>query len=367
MSGTIRGRLFGPGLPGAGSDALLSWRGEYLAVTTAATQREVAASELRVDASGFNAAQTRLAWTSAEGEFVLFLDTPAREALAASAPAGLAAGLLGAARAQRQVERRFRLGWSVLGLILLLPLLALVLFVLNADSIAGSVAERIPPEHEAKLGELTLAQVRAGLKLHEDGPALRAVRDIGQRLSEGSRYRYRFFVADSPEVNAFAAPGGVVVVYTGLIRAADSAEELAGVLAHEVAHVELRHSLKAAVKGLGLRALAALALGDLSGGVAGDVAARLTDLKFSRDAETEADREGLRRLLAAGISPHGMPRFFETLAAGEGNTAVALAVLSSHPPSRERMARLRDEIGKLPPAQFTPLPIDWREVREAAR
>jgi predicted Zn-dependent protease len=154
------------------------------------------------------------------------------------------------------------------------------------------------------------------------------------------------------------------VVHAGLIRGADSAEELAGVLAHEIAHVELRHSLNGAIKNLGLRALFALVLGDVSGTFAGDIASQLTELKFSRDAERDADREGLRRLVAGAISPHGMPRFFEKLAAKEGKTGEALALVSTHPSSSERIEILKREIAALPAREYVALNFDWEAIKK---
>ncbi len=111
------------------------------------------------------------------------------------------------------------------------------------------------------------------------------MRGIGGRLTQGSRYQYKFHVALDKSVNAFAMPGGFVVVHTGLIQLAESPEELAGVLAHEIQHVEQRHSLRAMAQSLGLYAVLSLLVGDTSGlaSLGGD----LLKLKFSRNHETE--------------------------------------------------------------------------------
>ncbi|MEW5890450.1 MAG: M48 family metallopeptidase [Pseudomonadota bacterium] len=366
MTAHFSGRLFGPALPGTGMAASGRWEGDMLRVAAGAVELAAPAAELRIDGAGFNAERVRVSWQSADGAYALFLEQPSeRVAFNAGAPAPVALQLAAAGRKGRCTEARLRLGWALLGLFLLLPFLALAAFLWQADTVATWVAERVPPEQEARIGELTLAQVRTRMHLIETGPAAEAVRTVGARLTAGSRYRYRWYVADRPEVNAFAAPGGVVVVFAGLIRAADTPEELAGVLAHETAHVELRHSLKGAIKGLGLRALLALALGDLANTVAGDLAADLTEMKFSRDAEAEADQEGLQRLVAAGISPHGMPAFFDKLAKAEGGAAPALSILSTHPASAERMETLRREIAALPARSFEPLALDWVAVRES--
>lgn len=351
------GRLFGPDLPGAGVAATARWRADGgLLVEHAGGKLECAAPG--IDAGGFNAASLRLAWHDDAGAYVLVIDGEAsRRACLAGAPAQHAAGLATAAGEQRRVERRFRLGWALLGLLLLTPFLALGAFFLAQDDLADWVARRIPPAQEAQLGELVLAQTRLRTRLTESGPAIEALRTIGAQLTGASAHRYRWFVADDPAINAFAAPGGVVVVNAGLLRAAATPEELAGVLAHEIAHVELRHSLKTLVKGLGLRALVAVALGDFSGTAVAEAAQQLTELGFSRDAEREADAEGLRRLAAARIDPQGMIRFFEKLAQ-EQTLAPPAALLSTHPADSERLAELRRQVAALPPGNWRPLAVD---------
>jgi Zn-dependent protease with chaperone function len=339
------GRLFGPGLPGGGVEATARWRDDG-GLTVSHAGQELAAQGLAIAAGGFNAAQLRLCWEDAAGGHAFVIETEAaRAACLAGAPEQHAERLAAAAGRRVRVERRFRLGWAALLLLLLLPVLALGVFFLKADALADWVVRRIPYEQEARLGELALAQTRLQMQLAESGPAVEAVRAIGEPLTAGSAHRYRWLVADHPAVNAFAAPGGVVVVHAGLIRSADSPEELAGVLAHEIAHAELRHSLKNIVKGLGMRALIALALGDYSGTALAEAAQNLTQLGFSREAEREADREGLRRLVAAGIDPGGMVRFFEKLASESKGAPPEL--LSTHPATEERLDELRREVADL--------------------
>ncbi|QSA97280.1 M48 family metallopeptidase [Methylococcus sp. EFPC2] len=354
--GAFAGRLFGPDLPGAGVLAECRWGAGVVYLRCGERRIDVAVARLYIEAAGFNHGQTRVSWAGEGGDYALFLEHGAAQAFAAAAPAELALGLRAAGQTRRGLEHRFRLGWAVLGGVLAAPLLALMVFLAKADDIADWVAEHVPPEFEAQLGDGVLQQTRAQSKLSDDSPAAKTVRGIGERLVPGSRHHYRWFVADNPEINAFAAPGGVVVVNAGLIAAVDNGEELAGVLAHEVSHVELRHSVKAAVKMLGLRALWSLALGDYSGTLAGEAAAQLTGLKFSRDAEAQADLEGLHRLAAAGISPAGMPSFFAKLAEKEG-AAKLPALLSTHPLSEDRRERLQTELAALPKRDYPPLPF----------
>ncbi|MBS4096181.1 MAG: M48 family metallopeptidase [Sulfuricella sp.] len=359
------GRLFGPGLPGGGAAAMGCWDFGTLHLRCGAQEFQADPALLELDPAGFNYGETRLSWQDAGGHYAFFLDAAHREAFSATTPPVLAARLAAAAQQRRRLEWRFRLGWMALGIFLLLPFLLIGAFLIEADAVADWVVKRTPAEFEAQIGELTLAQTRAQMKLEDSGTAVQAIRQIGEKLTLGSPHHYRWFVAHSPEINAFAAPGGVVVVNTGLLRATDSAEELAGVLAHEIAHVELRHGLKAVFKNLGLRALLSLALGDYSGTLAGEATASLTEMKFSRDAENQADHAGLQRLAQAGIDPRAMPRFFTKLAGKEGATAKLPALFSTHPLSDERRARLEADIAALPQRQYAPLEMDWGKVKAA--
>jgi predicted Zn-dependent protease len=181
------------------------------------------------------------------------------------------------------------------------------------------------------------------------------------RLTQGSRYRYQWFVAENPEVNAFDLPGGVIVVHTGLLKAADSVGEVAGVLAHEIQHVEQRHALRAMIHELGWRAVLALALGDLSGGVWGDLAGRLGGLSYGRDLERAADLGGLDALRRAGIAPDGMLDFFGKLARREGP---GVALLASHPATDERIEALRRAIATRGAYPVHAPAYDWAGARD---
>jgi len=363
MSAEFSGRLFGPELPGAGAMARARWEFEALVVETEGRMLRAGARELACRGAGFNNVSLCLAWRNETGEHTLFLESDeARAAFAASAPAMLAPALRAVRASARRTDHLFRLGWAVLGLVLLLPLLLLLGFYLKADAIAGWVAQRVPVEMEQRIAELTEARIKAEFRPSSEGPAHAAVLALAERLKPQSRFTYRWYLVDRPEVNAFAAPGGVIVVFAGLLRDAKSPEEVAGVLAHEIGHVELRHSLKAAIKQLGFQALVSFAFGDLASTLAGDLVANLTELEFSRDAELEADRYGLARLVAAEVDPRGLPAFFARLAQQEKSMALP-AMFSTHPPSEARMSVLRAEIAKLPERAYRPLALQWERAK----
>ena len=367
---SFKGRLFGPGIAGGGMPATGRWVGDVLNIHGQDMERQVPAGSLRIGAAGFNFQQTDIRWKNNDevddGEFAFFIDRPADQAAFASgAPASVVAVMGQGNRKRNGLHRRFRIVLSGYLVYSLLPVIAIALFFLNTDRIAEWAADKVPTKYEEQLSGMVLTRIKAEQKLVDSGPAVDAVRRIGTGFHPGSRYRYRWFVADSKDVNAFALPGGVVVVHAGLIREAGSAEELAGVLAHEVAHVERRHSLKALIKNAGFGILLSIVLGDVSGTTIAGWTSYLTQMKFSRDAEMEADREGVRRMVAAGIDPRAMLGFFDKMAEKEGKGAAALSVLATHPSSRQRMAALRELIADLPAKDYGRLPVDLDAVKAA--
>lgn len=359
----FHGRLFGPSFAGGGVAAAGHREGDALLLQAGDRSQSVSLGQLNIEPAGFNLEQLKVSWHSPEGETALFLEERReREVFLAQLPTSFAERIAGADRPRRRVMAGFRTAVLVYGLILALPFLALAAFLMNTDRLSGWIAGNVPVSYEEKIGKLVLAQTRAQVTLIDNGPAYDAVKSIGSRLTAGSRYSYRWFVADSAEVNAFAAPGGIIVVYAGLIRKAGRAEELAGVLAHEVAHVEQRHSLRNLITNAGFGVALSLVLGDWSGTALGGWIARFSELKFSRDAERQADSEGLRLLVRSGIEPKHMAVFFGKLAEEESRAASALSILATHPASQERMAALREELSRLPAREVAPLEIDWQRV-----
>lgn len=356
------GRVFGPGLAGTGEAAQAQWLHGQLRLQTPSLNLETGADP-RITGGGFNAEQLRVSWQAPEGEFVFFVDPGAAQAaFVEGLPPQWRAQLAGAQRTQGRVRARWRWGIALLVLCLSVPLVALVTLVVRSDAVAAWVVQWVPPAYEAKLGDLVLAQTRAQMRLIDSGPAVEALRQMGEKLLPHSPYRYRWWVADHPGVNAFAAPGGVVVVFSGLLMAADTPEEVAAVLAHEVAHAELRHGLQGVVKSLGLQAGAVL-LGDVTGLAVPGLLSHLLERQFSREAETAADAEGLRRLVAAGIDPAAMVAFMKKLAAKEKGVGLP-EWLSTHPASEDRAARLQAQVSAQP-GPWQALAVDWTAVQRS--
>jgi beta-barrel assembly-enhancing protease len=348
----IPARLFGPGMSVAGQDVWLRADGSALAVESPALPLPCDAVRLR--RAGFDLKGWELSWDTAEGVYALQALSPASATVLTSLlPPSLNRQLQTHLQRHRGGRTKRLLGWTALGIFLSFPLLLFAAFLVWSDAVAGWIADKIPREQERRLGELSFAQMKTGMKLRDDTEGARLLRELGGKLTQGSRYSYRFHLADKTEINAFAMPGGIVVVNTGLVAATRRPEELAGVLAHEIQHVELRHSLKAIIKHSGVSGLWMFATGDIGAGMVGDTATRMLSLRFSRDAEREADTRGLELLHRAGIDPSGVPEFFEILARKSGSPP---AFLSTHPVSSDREQTLRAKIGALPQKPTAPLP-----------
>jgi beta-barrel assembly-enhancing protease len=354
MDGTIAARLFGPDSPPTGEAVSLTLHEHYLQIRSARGARSLALASVRLREVVSTQSGLELSWDEPRGVSAVQVHDPVAIRRLRAEPALAGLPQLAALRAGQRRNRVGRtLGWSLVALFVLLPVLLLLVLFWQADRIAGAVADRIPIQQEQQLGRRVFEAMQRSLKLQDSGADADLVRGLGARLTAGSRFQYEFHVVENPAINAFALPGGVIVVHTGLIRATRRPEELAGVLAHEVQHVEQRHSLKAVVKETGLRGLWAAVSGDLGGTLAGQAALRLGSLRFSRDAEREADVRGFETLVRLDIDPQGMVDFFGTMAKEGG--AAPPAWLSSHPASEARQQSLRALRQALGDRQFPPL------------
>jgi predicted Zn-dependent protease len=214
-------------------------------------------------------------------------------------------------------------------------------------------------DKEIALGRELARQVEQESKLLKDPAINEYVNRVGQNLVRNSDAKVPFTikVLDSDEINAFALPGGFFYVNTGLVLAADEESELAGVMAHEIAHVAARHGTEQLSKGQ-LFQFAAIPLIFVTGGIgyglqqAANLLVPLTFLKFSRGMEEEADYLGVQYLYKTGYDPSAMVRFFEKLQAQEKAKPGSVSKLfSTHPATADRIRRVEDTITTvLPPA-----------------
>lgn len=157
---------------------------------------------------------------------------------------------------------------------------------------------------------------------------------------------YKVWVIDDLElVNAFAAPGGYLFLSTGLISEAKHCGEIAGVIAHELAHVTQRHSIEGIADKLVIGLAASAILGDVQ--FIASLVAGVVGNGFNRGQETEADMDGLRYLADSGYNPRGLADFFGALAEEEGRWANLVALTTTHPTSKKRMERLHSAASAL--------------------
>jgi predicted Zn-dependent protease len=209
---------------------------------------------------------------------------------------------------------------------------------------------------EIKLGRETQAEVRQQVPQLTDRTAASYVASVGRRLAAhapGPKYPYSFTIANHRELNAFALPGGPIWVHRGIIEAAANESQLAGVLAHEIAHVARRHAADQISKQLvanGLLGLLGAMLGNEGGAQTAQMGAQVLAngylLKFSRDDERDADAVGVQIMRRAGWDARGMAEFMEILRGAQGRDPGSVEVfLSSHPAPAERAAALRRSAG----------------------
>lgn len=225
------------------------------------------------------------------------------------------------------------------------------------------------PEQDVELGRQSAEQIAQQVPLLRDERTVGYIRQLGARLAAragGHPFPYQFNVVAAKEVNAFALPGGFIFVNAGAITAAKNEGELAGVMAHEITHVALRHGTNQATKAYiakaGLGVLGAIVGASDSPNlqqvvnVIGGTGANIVFLKFGRTAEKQADLEGARIMAEAGYDPRDMAGFFKTLEAKGGQRAPEF--LSDHPDPGNRVQAINEALPSLPvdsnPVRSTP-------------
>jgi beta-barrel assembly-enhancing protease len=216
-------------------------------------------------------------------------------------------------------------------------------------------------EKEMALGKMLAQEVEKSSKMIDDPVVTEYVNRVGQNLVRNSDAKVPFTikVIDSDEVNAFALPGGFFYVNSGLILRAQEESELAGVMAHEISHVTARHGTCQATKGEITQLLSIPAMIFIPYTWAGyalyqglNFAIPLTFLKFSRDAEREADFLGIQYMYKTGYDPNSYVTFFERIQADEKRRPGTIPkVFSTHPPTPERIENTQKEIARILPAR----------------
>src|SRR5580765_98926 len=220
--------------------------------------------------------------------------------------------------------------------------------ILVGIALTGSlVGCGISQQQEVQMGQEYAQQINAQLPIIQDPELNRYVNVIGDsiaRLTSRGDLDWHFFIVDAQEVNAFAVPGGFVYVNRGLIQRADQMDELAGVLGHEIGHVVRRHTVKQMEKEQGANVgitLACILTGVCNSQVAGaaiNIAGGALFARFSRQDEAEADVEGVKNTVRAGVSPAGMVTMFQKLLAErQGHPGAVDSWFLTHPLEADRI------------------------------
>ncbi|HUJ78710.1 MAG TPA: M48 family metallopeptidase [Nitrospiria bacterium] len=237
-------------------------------------------------------------------------------------------------------------------------------------ALAAAVAPHVPVSWEERLGQGVLEQLAAPPLQCRAPDQTRIIDQIEARLLStrtDQPLTFRVIVIDEPIVNAVAVPGGTIVVYRGLLDKTKNAEELAGVLAHETQHVLLRHTTQQLLQQASTGLLITAMTGDATGAAAFGLrsAAMIGMLRYSREHEAEADLEGMKMLLAAGVDPHGMLTFFETLKQDGADVPDALKYLNNHPQTEARIRTL-SRYAQEHPINAAPLfpEFAWKRMRD---
>ena len=266
-------------------------------------------------------------------------------------------------------NRQKRLMFTLLAGVVSIPLFwAMVTW--GIPWLATPITALIPVTWEQQLGQFVAKEIAPPEKQCQDPKLREALETISHTLSQplqSNPYTFTITVVDDPTFNALAAPGGHILVFRGLLKETETPEELAGVLAHEMQHILLRHGMRMLVQQISMAFAVAALSGDASGimtfGL--EAAHTLQTLSYSRRAEEQADEQGLRLLLRAKLNPTGMIAFFENL--NERHQPGALSqYLSTHPSAVERMNRLQALAEKTPSQPTNPLlpHSDWSQIRK---
>lgn len=228
-------------------------------------------------------------------------------------------------------------------------------------------------DKEIGIGRQLAADIDSKAKFITDPQISEYVNRVGQNivLRSDAKIPFTIKVVDSPEVNAFALPGGFLYINSGLLLAAESEAELAGVMAHEIAHVTARHGVEQATKGTLFQyfSIPLLFVGGVPGVLlqnAANILVPLSFLRFSRGAEEEADRLGLQYMWAAGYDPTEMLHFFEKLKSREKKDPGTLAkVFSTHPTTGKRLDKARTLLTRFPERdEYTISTSEFRSVKD---
>lgn len=241
-------------------------------------------------------------------------------------------------------------------------------YFLIVSGISGIGMKLVSPKKEAELGRMLYETIVPDSSI--DRPSTRALNDFAAPLKLSEHYQLQFTVVKDTLVNAFALPGGHIVVYQGILRKMETPGELVALLGHEASHVNERHSLRNILQELTGSFMLSLVFGDL-GSIGGGIASqanKLRGLSYSRKLEEEADEEGMKRMLQNRVDPNGMLLLMDRLEAASQGPELP-GFLSTHPLTADRKEHARRFIKKNGSTQPTQPQLEesWQQLKAVSR
>lgn len=366
FAGMFQGGVFDEQIPGGRASGTIEFSYEGVQARTAAGDLFlVSFGDCQLEIGGSSG---RMVFChNADRSRTIYCDDKRFLAALEQASRGLLADRLAAVTQGKRVERRRAFLWTS---VTILIAVALVYGGFRGVRAAGRASIRaLPRSFDEQLGELAFeAADLQGPKVTDPeitGPVDKIVERLAAQVGI-PEIKFRVTVVRAEITNAFALPGGQIVVYTGLMAQARRPEQLAGVLAHEMSHVTRRHSLQQLSNSLGTFVLLRLVLGDVRGmaRLGAEILNSTAANQYSREQEAEADRDGVELLHRAGIDPAAMAEFFQILRDEEGDLPGAFSWISTHPSHENRIAAIRSHLEKLPRREYSPLQdVDWAQVQ----
>jgi Zn-dependent protease with chaperone function len=368
----INGQVLHESLPGGTSACSLSFSGRTLVARL--PSGDVMKMDIRhaeFERSGANADQFVYTSTLVGGPTFVTEDVDLYSAVGLAWPAcHPSTQARSASLGKRRLSRAHKVAFGVVTSVLAVVVIA----VLMLGPMVRVTLRFVPRSVDSRIGEQTYPHIlrhvgEDGRAIEEDG-VVEPVKTVLDRLAAAvpnNPFFFRVAVCRSPMVNAFALPGGQIIVTTGMLTTLESGEELAAVLAHEMNHVLFRHSMEMTVRASGLRFLAyVLSQDHPAAAIATSVWGAVGVMSLSRDKESQADREAVHLLANAGIDPKAMVPMLERLMSSEvqipedardSTEAKLMERLRSHPETGKRIVDVEAEIASIPPV-LAPQTID---------
>lgn len=361
------GGVFSQQIEGGRAGATVSLSaGAIVAVTAEGDLFRVPFAECQLERGG--ASERMWFCRTRDRSLTIFTEAPGfAEALSMAARRELGPQLEGLLHTQKAEARRRLTAWLTA-----LAVLTVVVWggYLGLKRAGRASIEVLPPSVDKQLGDLALENMTLGGSVKDDPVLTKAVDEIVKRLTQGDKsgFKFRVQVVDAEIVNAFALPGGAIVVYTGLLRAAKTPEEVAGVLAHELAHVTRRHGMQRVAQSVGVIACIQLLFGDVSGiaAVAVEVLREGAINSYSRDDEHQADMDAVETLARSSVNPNALADFFAVLEKKEAGSLQVPGFLATHPDLGQRILDVRSQAKRSGFTQAKPFALTWADVQKHA-